>query len=89
MHMPQPLDQFPIGSTVRIDTLCDCPEARSRLCALGLTPGTLVRIESNGSGPKRLVVRDANLVLGAGLCHKVLGTLVPGGKATVTCGCHS
>ncbi|MGE4297071.1 MAG: ferrous iron transport protein A [Desulfovibrionaceae bacterium] len=79
MATPLPLDQFPVGSTVRIETLCDCPEARSRLCAMGLTPGTLVRIDSNGSGPRRLCVRDANLVLGAGLCRKVMGTLASAG----------
>lgn len=69
----RPLDTFAVGARVRIDKLCDCPKARCRLCAMGLTPGTEVEILSAGGGPCSLKVRGASLVLGHGMANKVLG----------------
>jgi ferrous iron transport protein A len=68
----RPLDTFKPGAQVRIEGLCDCPRARGRLCALGLTPGTTVTVNSNGHGPCRLKVRGSDLVIGRGLARKVL-----------------
>jgi hypothetical protein len=39
---------------------------------MGLTPGTTVVVDSNGSGPRRLNVRGSSVVLGQGLCCKIL-----------------
>lgn len=70
-----PLAAFPPGSRVRIETLCDCPKARGRLCALGITPGTVVEITSGCGGPVCLRARGACVTLGQGLASKVLGRL--------------
>ena len=67
------LPQFPDGSRVRIEKLCDCPKARGRLCALGLTPGTTVEVCSGGPGPCRLKVRGGNVALGHGMASGVYG----------------
>ncbi len=72
----RPLTAFPKGSTVRIHSLCAGGHARCRLCALGLTPGTPVELGSNGSGPCRLKVRGADLVLGQGMAEKILASLM-------------
>jgi ferrous iron transport protein A len=64
-----PLNQFPAGSRVRIEQLCECSRARGRLCAMGLTPGTVVEICSGCGGPCYLKVRGARLTLGHGLAE--------------------
>jgi len=44
-----------------------------RLCALGLTPGTVVKvIHEQDGGPILIQVRDSKLALGRGLTHKIL-----------------
>ena len=69
------LATFPPGSRVRVETLCDCPKARGRLCALGITPGTVVEITSGCGGPVCLRARGACVTLGQGIASKVLGRL--------------
>ena len=68
---PAPLNQFPEGAIVRIESHCAGSRARCRLCALGLTPGTEVTINSCG-GACRIKVRGSDVVLGCGLAEKVL-----------------
>jgi len=46
--------------------------ARARLLAMGLTPGCPVELMSDGCGPVKIKVRDSEVVLGQGLCDKVL-----------------
>jgi len=72
-----PLSQFPSGSRVRIESLCDCPKARGRLCAMGITPGTVVEITSccGCGGAVCLRARGACLTIGQGLAGKVYGRL--------------
>lgn len=70
-----PLSTFPPGSCVRVEALCDCPKARGRLCAMGITPGTVVEITAGCGGPVCLRARGACLTLGQGLASKVLGRL--------------
>jgi ferrous iron transport protein A len=70
-----PLSQFPPGSRVRVETLCDCPKARGRLCAMGITPGTVVEITSGCGGPVCLRARGVCVTLGHGLAGKVYGRL--------------
>ncbi len=72
------LHQFPAGSLVRIEQLCDCPKARGRLCALGLTPGTTVEVCSGGPGPCLLKVRGCSVAIGHGMADRVLGSIVNG-----------
>lgn len=85
-----PLPNFPVGSKVRIVQLVGNNCARSRLCALGLTPGTQVELLAAGHGPCRIRVRESDLVLGRGMAEKVLA--VPSaeyapGMARCDCGC--
>ncbi|MFW5488475.1 MAG: FeoA family protein [Desulfovibrio sp.] len=72
----RPLTAFPKGSKVTIHSFCAGGKARCRLCAMGLTPGTSVELGSNGSGPCRVKVRGADVVLGRGLADKILAKLM-------------
>ena len=72
------LSTFPPGSRVRVESLCDCPRARGRLCAMGITPGTVVEITSCFGGPVCLRARGCSITLGNGLAQKVLGRLEQG-----------
>lgn len=69
--MTKALGDFPAGCRVTVEQLCECPRARGRLCALGLTPGTEVEICAGGDGPCRLRVRGTDVVLGQGLASRV------------------
>lgn len=73
---PYPLNHFPSGSKVAVSSLAGGRGARSRLYALGFTPGTEVLITSCGTGPVRLKIRGSDLSLGQGLAEKVLVTQV-------------
>lgn len=68
----QPLCRFPEGSVVRVEDLASCRGARSRLYALGLTPGTELEVISSSGGPCRLRVRGSDLIIGHGLADKIL-----------------
>lgn len=68
----RPLPGFPAGVKVRVVRLEGNNGVRSRLCALGLTPGTEVELVAVGRGPCRLKVRGSDLVLGRGMAEKVL-----------------
>ena len=67
-----PLNHFPSGSKVTIASLNAGGGARSKLYAMGLTPGTSIQITASGGGPCRMKVRDCELVLGNGLASKIL-----------------
>jgi len=71
---PYPLNHFPSGSKVAVAHLGGGRGARSRLYALGFTPGTKVLIISGGAGPLRIKIRGSDLSLGQGLAEKVLVT---------------
>lgn len=72
MSTVRPLCEFKSGSRVTVSSLCACGAARCRLCALGLTPGTELTVESGGKGPCRVTVRGSSLVLGHGMACKVM-----------------
>lgn len=80
MTTTKPLTSFPAGSRVRVEAFDACGNARCRLCAMGLTPGTEVTVESGGPGPLRLRVRGANLVLGQGLAGQVVASRIESGE---------
>ncbi|WP_460031329.1 ferrous iron transport protein A [Megalodesulfovibrio paquesii] len=56
----------------------DCPAMRSRLLALGLTPGSTATVESCGCGQCCLCVRGGSLAIGHGMADKILVRLVSG-----------
>ena len=60
---------IPSGRKVRVAALTGDGASRSRLCALGLTPGTSVEICPGCArrGSRRVRVRNSSLVLGESL----------------------
>lgn len=66
-----PLCRIPEGTLVKVEDLKGCREARGKLYAMGLTPGTELEVVQSGPGPCRLKVRGSDLVLGHGLSQKI------------------
>lgn len=64
----------PAGTRVRVHGVAGQRGIRSRLCALGITPGTEVEVcdECSCHGSRRIKVRDAALVLCASVAQSVL-----------------
>ncbi len=60
------------GQTATIDSLRGGAGFRSRLAALGFTPGTGVKMLQNlGHGPIIVTVRDTRIALGRGEAYKI------------------
>ena len=78
---PRPLCQFPSGSKVLVDELMSCRSARSRLLAMGVTPGVVVEIVSNDCGPCRLKVRGSDVCIGHGMAERIQARLAPADAA--------
>ncbi|MEW5772289.1 MAG: FeoA family protein [Thermodesulfobacteriota bacterium] len=68
----RPLCEFPSGTAVTVAAIDGGACARGRLCAMGLTPGSRVVVNSNGCGACSVRVRDTTVTLGRGLAGKVL-----------------
>lgn len=68
----RPLCDFPSGADVIVTGIDGGAGARCRLCAMGLTPGTRVLVNSNGCGACSVRVRDTTVTLGRGLAGKVM-----------------
>lgn len=68
----RPLCEFPPGTALTVIAIDGGAGARCRLCAMGLTPGSRVVVNSNGCGACSVRVRDTTLTLGRGLAGKVL-----------------
>jgi ferrous iron transport protein A len=70
--MPKPLTELPKGSKVKILDIVAGKGLRDRLLQMGLTPGTIVEVVENSSGPIILSVRGVTIALGRGMASKVL-----------------
>jgi ferrous iron transport protein A len=68
----KPLTEYPVGSIVRVADIHGGRKARSRMLALGMTPGCPVVILSEGPTGCRVRVRGAEIVLCCGLAGKIL-----------------
>ncbi len=68
----RPLPEFPAGSLVTIDGINGGHRLRCRLLAMGLTPGTTVRVGTTSCGGCCVRVRDADVFLGQGMSEKVM-----------------
>ncbi len=66
-----PLCRIPEGTLVKVEDLDGCRKARSKLYAMGLTPGTELEVVQSGPGPCRLRVRGTDIMLGHGLSQKI------------------
>jgi len=65
------IDQIEDGNIVRIIGLDAGKGALSRLCALGLVPGTIVQVITNGKGPVKLRFRETEVVIGRKFAEKI------------------
>ena len=67
------LCDVPAGRSVKVKSLTAKGPMRSRLYALGFTPGTIVEVcpESCGAGCRRVRVRECSLVLDQGLAEYI------------------
>jgi len=73
----RPLSHFPDGTLVRLGDTHGCCRARGRLCAMGLTPGTVCRVYAGGRcGPCRIRVRETDVVIGHGMAEKIMASEV-------------
>lgn len=70
--MEKPLTDFPTGSVVRIAGIDGGRQARSRMLAMGMTPGCPVEILTGGPTGCRVRVRGSEVVLCCGLAGKIL-----------------
>jgi ferrous iron transport protein A len=70
--MHKPLTEYPAGTIVRVSDIDGGRRARSRMLALGLTPGCPVEILAGGPSGCRVRVRGAEVVLCCGLAGKIL-----------------
>jgi ferrous iron transport protein A len=70
--MPKPLTELPKGSKVKVVDIVAGKGLRDRLLQMGLTPGTIVEVVENSSGPIILSVRGVTIALGRGMASKVL-----------------
>jgi ferrous iron transport protein A len=70
------LSELKTGKTAVIHSLQGGHTFRSRLAALGFTPGAEVRVVQNmGHGPMIVTLRDTRIALGRGEASKILITL--------------
>ena len=70
--MQKPLTEFPAGTTVRVADIDGGRRARSRMLAMGMTPGCPVEILGEGPAGCRIRVRGSEVVLCCGLAGKIL-----------------
>jgi len=68
----KPINAFPGGAKVVIESLSGGQRSRGRLCSLGLVPGTTVVVRDSRCDGCRLFVRESELVLGQGMAEKIL-----------------
>lgn len=68
----RPLTDFKDGTVVRVADIDGGRKARSRMLAMGLTPGCPVEILSGGPTGCRVRVRGSEVVLCCGLAGKIL-----------------
>jgi ferrous iron transport protein A len=70
--MLKPLTKLPKGSKVKVVDIVAGKGLRDRLLQMGLTPGAVVEVVENSSGPIILSVRGVTIALGRGMASKVL-----------------
>ncbi len=68
----KPLTEYPEGTIVRVADINGGQRARSRMLAMGMTPGCPVEVLSGGPTGCRVRVRGSEVVLCCGLAGKIL-----------------
>ena len=73
MNMANPLSEVKAGQTATIHSLRGGYGFRSRLAALGFTPGAQVTmLQNQGRGPLLVTLRSTRIALGRGEAQKIL-----------------
>ncbi len=67
-----PLDTVQPGQQVRVSQLDSRAGLRGRLYAMGLTPGTTVKLVADGGGPLVLSILGSRVMIGRGMAEKIL-----------------
>lgn len=69
----RPLSSVQAGETVRLVRIDAGRGLNSRLASMGLVAGTQIKVVSNSHpGPFVIVVKDAKVMLGRGMAHKIM-----------------
>ena len=75
--VPVPLSAVPPGRDVRLVRVGAGRGLIARLTAMGLAPGIKLRVLNNsGAGPFVVAVHNTRIVLGRGVAHRMLVTLI-------------
>jgi len=75
-----PLNSVRSGKKVEVSSLAGGKEFQSRMCSMGITPGTEMMVTSNLGGPVVVRVRGSRLSLGRGMSAKILVRAEPGAR---------
>jgi ferrous iron transport protein A len=67
-----PLTSVPVGQSVCVSRVDGGHGLRSRLCAMGLTPGTPVEVVADGGGPMVLSVLGSRVMIGRGMAARIM-----------------
>ncbi len=68
----KPLTEYPAGTIVRVADINGGKKARSRMLAMGMTPGCPIEILTEGPTGCRVRVRGTEVILCCGLAGKIL-----------------
>jgi ferrous iron transport protein A len=69
----RPLSKVDTGQTVRFVRVDVGRGLNSRLAAMGFVPNTAITVVSNNHpGPFVIIVKDAKMMLGRGVAHKIM-----------------
>ncbi|WP_083863070.1 FeoA family protein [Pseudodesulfovibrio piezophilus] len=81
----KPLSSYPQGSTVRIANIQGGQKARSRMLAMGMTPGCPIQVLAEDSNGYKVRVRGADIVLCCRMASKIMA--VESSESDLTCSC--
>ena len=71
--LARPLSKVQTGKTVRFVRVDAGRGLNSRLAAMGFVPNTAITVVSNNHpGPFVIIVKDAKMMLGRGVAHKII-----------------
>lgn len=72
-NQTRPLSSVQAGETVRLVRIDAGRGLNSRLASMGLVADTQIKVVSNSHpGPFVVVVKDAKVMLGRGMAHKIM-----------------
>jgi len=71
-----PLASAPPGRRCRVVNIVGGLGITQRLYEMGLTPGSVVEVESSGGGPVVVKVRGVSIVIGRGMASKIIVELL-------------